>query len=190
MHLGGCMSNNYVSSGLKGLAGEISFGAFLRDYCHSHHSYYLHNVVLPTTKAKTTQVDFVYLSTRGFFCFEVKNWSGEVFCSNSSYWKVEYSQGYVIPNPILQNAYHVEFLNRNTGAKFYNIVVFPNNLIIHDRVNGAWHFEDAVFAIQHLKVVYTEEYTKSIYNKLLKIKQYLELQHVAQMIVKRGDSNA
>jgi len=89
----------------------------------------LRNLYLPKDNGETSEIDVVYISQKGIFVFESKNYSGWIFGDeNSMYWTAmlnnkEKNRFY---NPIKQNRTHLKWLQKCVGEQIplFSIVVF------------------------------------------------------------------
>lgn len=98
----------------------------------------LQNVYIPKPDGTTTEIDLLYITVKGIFVIESKNYSGYIFGNDkSSKWtvtlyggkdwigrkKVEKHQFY---NPIWQNQTHIKFLKQFLGEdiQMLSIIVF------------------------------------------------------------------
>lgn len=89
----------------------------------------LRNIYLPKDNGETSEVDVVFITQKGIFVFESKNYSGWIFGDEkSSKWTVmlpnkQKNQFY---NPILQNKTHVKWMKKYVGEDIpvFSIIVF------------------------------------------------------------------
>lgn len=92
----------------------------------------LRNIYLPKKNGETTEIDLVYITQKGIFVFESKNYSGWVFGDEKSqFWTVtlpnrEKNRFY---NPIKQNRTHIKWLGNYVGKSlpFFSIIVFSQH---------------------------------------------------------------
>ena len=98
----------------------------------------LRNLILPKSKAGTSEIDILVLNPKGIVCLECKNYSARISGNyNDKYWKAEYTKSNVIDfySPVLQNLNHVRTLEKlNLGFKVHNLVVFNDNAVLSDEV--------------------------------------------------------
>lgn len=91
----------------------------------------LHNIYLPKENGETSEVDVIFITQKGIFVFESKNYSGWIFGDEKSRnWTVmlpnkQKNQFY---NPILQNRTHIKWMSNfvGVGVPLYSIIVFSN----------------------------------------------------------------
>jgi restriction system protein len=93
---------------------------------HYHH---FRNIILPTTKRGTTEIDHLIVSPFGLFVIENKNRSGWIFGEEfaKSWTSVNFKRKYQFQNPLHQNFGHVKALEELLGidvSKIHQAVVF------------------------------------------------------------------
>ncbi len=94
---------------------------------HGHSGRILRNVYVPTGSA-TTEIDVLYVTRKGIFVLESKNYSGWIFGNESdSYWtQATPREKHRFYNPLKQNATHcralVDYLTVNVPT--FSVVVF------------------------------------------------------------------
>lgn len=89
----------------------------------------LRNVYVPKDNGETSEIDVLFITQKGVFVFESKNYSGWVFGDEkSTYWTVmlpnkEKNRFY---NPIKQNRTHIKWLGNYVGGDvpLFSIIVF------------------------------------------------------------------
>ena len=89
----------------------------------------LRNVYVPKDNGETTEIDLVYITQKGIFVFESKNYSGWIFGdTDSAYWTASLPNGQKnkFYNPIRQNAGHIKWLRATVGegVPLFSIIVF------------------------------------------------------------------
>ena len=90
----------------------------------------LRNVYIPTTNGETTEIDVLYLTLKGVFVLESKNYSGWIFGNDKDQSWTQSLPGARnksrFPNPVRQNATHVRWLTKYLpdGIPLFPIVVF------------------------------------------------------------------
>lgn len=90
----------------------------------------LNDLLLPTAKGRTSQIDHVVVSTRGIFVIETKNHAGRIAgAEHAQYWQQHLSsQSRGFYNPILQNQSHLRAIRRHLpkldAHLFSTMVVF------------------------------------------------------------------
>ncbi|MBR3555121.1 MAG: NERD domain-containing protein [Oscillospiraceae bacterium] len=89
----------------------------------------LRNLYIPKGNGETTEIDLVYITQKGIFVFESKNYSGWIFGDEGSqYWTVMLPnrQKNRFYNPIIQNRTHIKWLGKlvGPGIPLFSIIVF------------------------------------------------------------------
>lgn len=89
----------------------------------------LRNVYLPKDNGETSEVDVIFITQKGIFVFESKNYSGWIFGDEKSQkWTamLPNKQKNRFYNPILQNKTHVKWMRNYVGEEIplFSIIVF------------------------------------------------------------------
>ena len=89
----------------------------------------LRNLYLPRDDGETSEIDLVYITKKGIFVIESKNYSGWIFGNGSDqYWtqSLPNKQKNRFYNPIKQNQTHIRWLLHFLGEeiKVYSMIVF------------------------------------------------------------------
>lgn len=89
----------------------------------------LRNAYIPKGNGETTEIDVLFITAKGIFVLESKNYSGWIFGSESQHkWTVSFPNGAKerFFNPIKQNRAHCKWLSRYLGddTPLFSIVVF------------------------------------------------------------------
>lgn len=89
----------------------------------------LRNVYIPKTNGETSEIDVMFITQKGIFVFESKNYSGWIFGDESSqYWTAMLSnkKKNKFYNPIEQNKTHIRWLREYVGGNIplFSVVVF------------------------------------------------------------------
>ena len=89
----------------------------------------LRNLYLPKDDGGTSEIDIVYITQKGIFVFESKNYSGWIFGDEKSqYWTRTLPNGTKnrFYNPIKQNSSHIKWLQKYVGEEvpLFSIIVF------------------------------------------------------------------
>lgn len=89
----------------------------------------LRNVYIPKDDGTTTEIDIVYVTAKGCFVIESKNYSGWIFGSEDQFkWTVSLPNGIKnrFYNPIKQNQGHIKRLREYLGGDtpLFSIIVF------------------------------------------------------------------
>jgi len=89
----------------------------------------LRNVYIPKDNGETSEIDVLYVTQKGIFVFESKNYSGWIFGDEKGqYWTVMLPnrQKHSFYNPVRQNKTHIKWLQKYVGANvpLFSIIVF------------------------------------------------------------------
>ena len=130
--------------------GEIGEDEVAREIQHAirkgSYGKILQNVYIPKSNGGTTEIDVLFISVKGIFVFEVKNYAGYIFgSSDRKDWTVTLYAGknwygknevekHQFYNPIWQNRGHISNLKRllNYGTPFFSAVVFSDRCELKD----------------------------------------------------------
>ena len=93
------------------------------------HGKILHNIYIPKENGETTEIDIAYITQKGIFVFESKNYSGWIFGDEEGqYWTMSLPNGQKekFYNPIKQNRTHIKWLGNLLGedVPLFSIIVF------------------------------------------------------------------
>ncbi len=91
--------------------------------------YTLRNVYLPKDNGETSEIDLLFITQKGIFVFESKNFSGWIFGNDEDrYWTASLPNGQKnkFYNPIMQNRTHIKWLQNyiGEGIPIFSIIVF------------------------------------------------------------------
>lgn len=151
-----------------------------------YEGYSLRNVYVPYN-GKTTEIDVLYITTKGIIVVESKNFSGYIFGSeNQRQWtstlyagkySIKSSNKYKFYNPIWQNRTHIKALQEYLGgAQAFSFIVFGRNCelksVTYNPENVFICREDAFKKnikqkLDSLPDVYDQNTVTEIYNRLL-----------------------
>lgn len=148
----------------------------------------LRNIYIPKDNGETSEIDLVYITKKGIFVIESKNYSGYVFGSeDNQYWTITLNAGHgktvknKLYNPIKQNKTHIKWLKEflNEDIQTISAIVFSDRCKLKkteiERRNDLFviNRKDLTFAIGKrfllLKDCLTEEKIDDIYSKLEKL---------------------
>ena len=109
---------------------------------HGYPGLILKNVYIPKGNGQTTEIDAIFITSKGIFVFESKNYSGKISGKeDEKYWNVKYpgKRTEKMYNPIWQNGTHIKWLRKYLGDKipYYSIVVFSDNCKLRIKVKDA-----------------------------------------------------
>lgn len=89
----------------------------------------LRNVYIPTENNETTEIDLLYITQKGIFVLESKNYSGWIFGDESQYkWTSSMPNGekFHFYNPVRQNKMHIKWLKEYLceDIPMFSLIVF------------------------------------------------------------------
>lgn len=167
MELGGLNSNE------KGFIGELR----ISNVVYGFNTWFkggkvLRNLYIPKENGETTEIDLVYITKKGIFVFESKNYSGIIKGDKDDLkWTVEYQSGssYSFYSPIKQNETHIRCLKNIVGddVPIFSIIVFSNNAVLY--LPEKFNFNLYVVSLENLKGLLKSVWSKS--RTVLKRKQ-------------------
>ncbi|HAE53311.1 MAG TPA: DNA-binding protein [Ruminococcus sp.] len=89
----------------------------------------LKNLYIPTNNNETTEIDMIYITRKGIFVVESKNYSGIVSGKiKDTYWIQKFPDGTenTFYNPVMQNQIHIKYLKDfiKTEIPLFSFIVF------------------------------------------------------------------
>ena len=173
----------------------------------------LQNVYVPAGNGKTVEIDLLYLTSKGVFVLESKNYSGYIFgnekqrewtstlYAGKDFFGFKQVEKHHFYNPVWQNKTHINCLKRYIGndVPMFSIIVFSDRCEFKD---VRFFSENTIVCHKHdlsaeikqlwksLPDVYTDAQVTDIYNKLLPLTNADEMTkslHVAQ--IRTGQHN-
>lgn len=133
---------------------------------------YVINDLILVNEGMSSQIDHIVINPRGIFVIETKNYSGEIYGSESQHeWTQVLAYGKVknkLYNPLKQNATHVYNVKKIVGKlPVYSLVVFVQNNTRHIDANGVIPLRALRRALQSGETVLTLKQMQTAYNLLL-----------------------
>ncbi len=154
-----------------GDAGE----SLVNDYLYRFKdSYVINNFIIKDGKS-TAQIDHIFISKKGIFVIETKNYSGNLYGSQDQReWTQVLAYGHTKNkhyNPYMQNVKHVALLSKQTGiTNIYNAVVIIKANIRHVQCDCVYDYYDfkkrMKYFMKYNPNIYTDEELKIIINKI------------------------
>lgn len=140
------LKNLIITPSVKGRIGEARLERKLDSLDFwGYHGYCLRNVYVPRKDGTTSEIDVVYITPKGLFVIESKNYAGYIFGDERyKYWtstlyagknwlgfkKVDKNKFY---NPIWQNNSHISALRNHCGfVEAFSIIAFGDNCELKD----------------------------------------------------------
>lgn len=158
----------------------------------------LRNLYVPKENGETSEIDVVFITQKGIFVIESKNYSGWIFGDEKSpYWTASLPNKMKnkFYNPILQNKTHIKWLDKFLGGEIplFSVIVFSErcelkkiqvdnpdvHVIKRDRiyatVRAVWESNEDCLDEQKLNEVYGK------LEALNKIDEAVKLAHVSKI---------
>lgn len=90
----------------------------------------LRNVYIPDDKGSTSEVDIIWITKKGIFVFENKNYGGIIHGNDEKYtnWlNCNHKKQFLFYSPVKQNQAHIKYLRTFLGQDVfcYSFIVFP-----------------------------------------------------------------
>ena len=159
----------------------------LSDVLHANYiyDYYLIQDVAYKGVSRYEQVDCMLICSYGIYCFEMKNWHGDVKPCNDDRWVI-YTHGQKtnreFTNPIKQNERHCAFLKyildkqcpafREKKIPVYSIVLFSDRTgIMNSSKENVMHIDDVPDYIKRHNANVDEAVCEGVFRIIKKIKE-------------------
>lgn len=153
---------------IRGKIGERRVNKALKDTSNKNGGNFFKGIIIPSDNGKTAQIDQIYVSRKGVFVIETKNYSGRIYGSDKQKeWTQVLAYGkrkFKMYNPVMQNGSHIHKLKETLKLDFYveNIVVFAQGNI--DFIES-----ESVYTISGMKKAIAEAPNKLGDEELLRI---------------------
>ena len=163
----------------------------------------IRNVYVPTSNGHTTEIDVLYVTSRGIFVIESKNFSGWIFGNEADrYWTQSLKGGEKnrFYNPVLQNRGHIKWLREYLGEDIpmYSVIVFSERcelkkVTVSSRGVAVVKRDDLIKAVKRFWNASSARYSEAHVNKLYQRLQPLtnvsyatKREHVADVKLSRS----
>lgn len=148
---------------------------------------YVINDLILVNAGKSSQIDHIVINPRGIFVIETKNYSGEIYGSESQHeWTQVLAYGKVknkLYNPLKQNATHVYNVKKIVGKlPVYSLVVFVQNNTHHIDANGVIPLSALRTTLQSGNTILGAHEMQTAYNLLLSNKTDISTKEHVQNI--------
>lgn len=147
--------------------------------------YYLIQDVAYKGMNRYEQVDCMLICSYGIYCFEMKNWKGDVKPSNEDKWPI-YMYGRrtnrEFPNPIRQNERHCAYLKylldkyypefKNMNIPIFSIILFSDRTqILNSKKENVMYIEDVPRYIMKHNIRIPEVMCTDVFKVIKQIKE-------------------
>lgn len=114
----------------------------------------LRNVYIPKSRGETSEIDVLFLTRKGIFVIESKNYSGWIYGDeNGSRWTATLPNGTrnQFYNPIRQNQTHIKWLKKllSTEIPVYSLIVFSDRC----KLKKVSVYSEDVVVIQRKRII-------------------------------------
>ena len=162
----------------RGKRGENKVGWVIGETIENEQ--YVINDLILVNEGKSSQIDHIVINPRGIFVIETKNYSGEIYGSESQReWTQVLAYGNVknkLYNPLKQNATHVYNVKKIVGKlPVYSLVVFVQNNTYHIDASGVIPLSALRTTLQSGETVLTVKQMQTAYHLLLSNKSNISL---------------
>lgn len=180
----------------RGIRGENEIAVRLKEFdMRQYKGNILRNVYIPID-GKTTEIDLLYITVKGIFVMESKNYSGYIFGSEwNNEWTATYYEGKTwfgqnkvekvhFYNPVKQNRTHISALRRylKTTAPIYSIISFTDEC----KIKSIELESSAVYICYHSGL---KEVVKSIWNQTADVLSIEEVETITKKLEKLGNQS-
>ncbi len=136
---------------------------------------YVINDLILAVDGKSTQIDHIVINSHGIFVIETKNYSGEIYGSESQHeWTQVLAYGNIknkLYNPLKQNATHIYNIKKIVGKMpIHSLVVFVQNNTEHIDADGVIPLYELKTTLQLGEDVLTDSQMQTVYDLLLSSK--------------------
>ena len=193
LFIGGILCDILVKKD-KGKIGEKLIEEVLEQFEKKKYNIYgrtLKNVYIPKTDSSTSEIDVLYITSKGIFVIESKNYSGWIFGREQDrLWTVTLSSGKngvtknTFYNPIKQNNGHIEYLKDylkkiypDKCLEYFSVIVFSDRCTLKSVPDNSQSpvihryqlFDTIKQILESKKVILTNAQIDDIYKELKKL---------------------
>lgn len=164
----------------------------------------LRNVYIPKDNDETSEIDVLYITQKGIFVFESKNYSGWIFGDEKQQkWTMMLSNKdkHSFYNPIKQNKTHIKWLSNFIGGEIplFSIIVFSERCelkkvtntdpevyvikrdFIYATVRNIWNEQEDKLSEKEVNTLYSK------LKKLTRVSKAEKEEHIQNIIQKYGE---
>lgn len=172
----------------RGKRGEKKVGRIIGKTSKKQ-QYVINNLIL-VVDGKSSQIDHIVINPRGIFVIETKNYSGQIYGSESQHeWTQVLAYGNVknqLYNPLKQNATHVYKVKKIVGnLPVSSLVVFVQNNAENIDADGVVDLCELKNVLQFGESVLTDDQMQNAYNLLLSSKAKISTREHVQKVKKQ-----
>ena len=164
----------------------------------------LRNVYIPKDNGETSEIDVLYITQKGIFVFESKNYSGWIFGDEKQQkWTMMLpnKDKHSFYNPIKQNKTHIKWLSNFIGGEIplFSIIVFSERCelkkvtntdpevyvikrdLIYATVRNIWNKQEDKLSEKEVNALYSK------LKKLTRVSKAEKEEHIQNIIQKYGE---
>ena len=153
---------------VKGRIGEARVNRILKGLSKKYGGHFIHDVIVKGEDGKTSQIDHIYVCSKGVFVIETKNYAGRIYGSqNQKQWTQVLAYGHnknKLYNPVMQNYTHIRRLNEALPEQvdMVSVVVFVRGNIDFIDSDGVYTLRGLKQVVRDGSASYTEEKVQAI----------------------------
>ena len=153
---------------IKGKLGERRVNRVLKGLSKKYGGHFIHDIVVKGEDGKTSQIDHVYVCTRGVFVIETKNYAGRIYGDEKQkYWTQVLAYGNSknkLYNPLMQNYTHIRRLKESLPMEIdmVSAVVFVKDNIRYINAENVYDLRGLKQLIGRSEIRYSESKVDSI----------------------------
>lgn len=162
---------------VKGRMGEGRVNSVLESLSKTYGGCFIHDVIIPGENGKTSQIDHVYVCSRGVFVIETKNYTGRIYGSDEQkQWTQVLAYGNTknkLYNPVKQNWTHIHRLQDVLPEKvdMVNVVVFVQGNIEYIDSPHVYDLRGLKQLVAESEEIYDNEKDETIAKAILAFKE-------------------
>ncbi len=131
-----------IRNNIKGFLGEtVVAGRLGWSHLFGYKGKVLRNIYIPKDDGTTTEIDLLFITCKGIFVIESKNYIGYIFGTDTNqhwtvcvykgkgFWGQNKTQKFRFFNPIKQNKFHIKWLKNylSSDIEMFSCIVFSDN---------------------------------------------------------------
>ena len=153
---------------VKGRIGEAKVNRVLKGLSKKYGGRFIHNVIVQGDDEKTSQIDHVYVCSRGVFVIETKNYAGRIYgTQNQKQWTQVLAYGHSknkLYNPVMQNYTHIRRLSEAFPERIdmVSVVVFVRGNIDFIESENVYDLRGLKRLVKRSPSIYSESQVESI----------------------------
>ena len=153
---------------VKGRIGEARVNHVLDSLSKKYGGRFIHDVIVLGDDGKTSQIDHVYVCSKGVFVIETKNYAGRIYgTQNQKQWTQVLAYGHdknTLYNPVMQNYTHIRRLKEALPEPIdmVSVVVFVRGNIDFIESESVYDLRGLKRVVANASASYTESEIETI----------------------------